>query len=74
MDYENMTQCERVVAYIRAFGPITPYQAWQELGISRLAARINELKKEGYLIDKRNVKVQNRFGEDLTVAQYSLAS
>ena len=36
---EKQTQAERLLAYLQQHGSITPMQAWQELGIYRLAAR-----------------------------------
>ena len=43
------TQKDRVVAYINEFGSITTWQAYADLGITRLSARIWELKEEGYI-------------------------
>lgn len=43
-----MTQRERVIQYIKDFGSITAWEAMKELGIMQLAARMCELKDEGY--------------------------
>ena len=42
------TQTQRVLDYIRQFGSITAIDAVRDLGVMRLAARISDLKKEGY--------------------------
>lgn len=54
-------------------GPIDPITAWKELGIYRLAARINELKNRGYSIESKRKKVKNNFGETFSVAEYRLS-
>lgn len=67
------TQAERVLAYIEKFGSITQYEAFQDLGVMRLASRISELKKNGHPIKSEVVAVKNRFGEDCYIKRYSLA-
>ena len=42
-----MTQCEQVLDYIKANGSITSMEAFSKLGITRLSARIYDLRKEG---------------------------
>lgn len=66
------TQTERVLDYMEEFGSITQYEAFLDLGISRLAARISDLKEDGYIIKAEPTKVRNRFGETSTVSRYSL--
>ena len=65
-------QCERVYEYLRHRGSITQFEAISELGILRLAARVNDLKRAGHPIIRKMIKVKNRFGESCTVAEYSL--
>lgn len=67
----NKTQCERLLNRMKA-GPVNPMAALNELGIFRLAARVNDLRNEGHAITKQTVKVSNRFGESCSVAQYQL--
>lgn len=45
-----MTQKERIIDYIRLHGSITTMEAFNNLHVTRLAARIEELKKDGYKI------------------------
>ena len=48
-------------------------QAWQELGIYRLSARIYDLRHtNGMNIVKRMKSVTNRFGESCRVACYEI--
>ena len=47
-------------------------EAWSELGIYRLGARVFDLKASGHDIDRELVPVSNRFGEECRVAQYRL--
>lgn len=51
---------------------ITQYEALNELGCMRLASRISDLKKEGYIIASETVGVKNRYGETCYVKRYSL--
>lgn len=67
-----MTQCEDVVKYMQDFGSINPAQAISDLGIYRLAARISDLKRDGYCISKRTVKGKNRYGKPVCFAEYRL--
>ena len=67
------TQSERVLAYMKEFGSITQFEAFQDLGCSRLAARISDLKEQGIPIKSEMITVKNRFGENCSVKQYSLA-
>jgi hypothetical protein len=46
--------------------------AWSELGIYRLASRINDLRKAGHKINTKKVEVVNRWGESAYIAEYSL--
>ena len=66
-----MSQCQRLLHRLKT-GPINPMQAWQELGIYRLAARISDLKNDGHDIKKTMTVVINRYGEACKVASYSL--
>ena len=65
-----MTQANRVLEYLEQGQSITPIDAWKELGITRLAARVHELKRDGYVIDKKLISVTNRYSEKCSVAEY----
>lgn len=68
----KMTHCERILRYMRTFGGITTLEAFTDLGISRLSARIADLKDGGYRIDGETVAVKNRYGDTCRVMRYKL--
>ena len=43
-----MSQAERVLQYLEDGNTITTLNAFKELGITRLAARVHELKRDGH--------------------------
>lgn len=65
-----MNQCEKIVYYIQAFGSISSMEAFQDLGITRLSARIYELRNEGYQFDEKFETAKNRFGESVSYKRY----
>ena len=67
-----MNQCERLLKYLQDHNTIDPLQAWNVLGIYRLSARINDLRKLGHNIETNRKKVTNRFEEKISVANYQL--
>lgn len=42
-----MTQCDRILAHLKAGRTLTPVEALRRFGTFRLAARINELREQG---------------------------
>lgn len=69
---EKRTQADRVLDYIKKFGSITTLEAFRDLGVTRLSARIFELRDKGLNIDSTNVTSKNRYGESCTYAKYFL--
>lgn len=69
-----MTQYERIEKYLTDFSTITPLEAFRDLGITKLATRISEMKRKGYVFDQQLVTSKNRYGESCTYMQYSLVS
>ena len=67
-----MNQANRVLDLLETGRSITSLDAWNELGITRLAARVHELKKDGYVINKKLISVTNRCAEKCQVAAYYL--
>lgn len=65
-----MNQCEKIVFYIKMFGSISSMEAFQDLGITRLSARIYELRNEGYQFDEKFETAKNRFGESVSYKRY----
>ena len=66
-----MTQKELVLQYIQDFGSITPMEAFGDLGITKLATRISEMRKEGMQFRIEMVKRKNRYGKPVRFARYS---
>lgn len=50
MKHKALTQKDKIIAYIKKHGSITPLDALREFGCMRLATRIFELKEDGYKI------------------------
>lgn len=65
-----MTQHELILRHFEDFGSLTQAEALQEYGISRLAARISELKSAGYPIRREMVSGRNRYQEPVSYARY----
>ena len=67
-----MTQNKMVIAYCRENGSITAKEAADDLGCMRLAARIADLEKEGYVFNRKKVESVNRYGGKVWFTRYSL--
>lgn len=67
-----MTQCEKILQYIKENGSITPINAMEEFGCMRLASRICDIKKMGYPVKVKIETAKNRNGEPVHYARYSL--
>lgn len=67
-----MTQKERVYKYMQEFGSITQAQAFNDLGVYRLAARIADLRRDGVAIRSQLKAGKNRYGEAVYFSEYSL--
>ena len=67
-----MTQCERIIEYIETFGSISPLEAFRDLGITKLATRISEMRKTGMEFEQEYIKCKNRFGENVYFMRYYL--
>lgn len=68
-----MSQKQRILQHLESGKTITSLEAYNELGVTQLAARIYELKAEGKPIVSEQIKVTNRFDEICTVSKYFLA-
>lgn len=68
---EEMNQAKQVLEYIQEHGSITQREATRKLGVGRLAARISDLRAEGYDIQTEMVPVRTRGGK-ARVARYTL--
>ena len=53
-----MTQHEQILAYMDLCGSITPFDAFRDLGITKLATRISEMTADGsYTVKKTPIVV-----------------
>lgn len=71
---QKETQHERIMNYIDTYGSITPFDAFREFGVTRLAARIFELRMKGVNIVGERESGKNRFGESVSYVRYRRAS
>jgi len=70
-----MTQVEAVYSYMKQHGSIEPLQALRDLGVFRLAARINDLRNKGYEIKTDQISIVCKItGNKVKFARYSLAN
>jgi hypothetical protein len=69
----KVTQCQRILDYMDQFGSISTLEAFQDLGVARLASRIHDLKSMGYNIISETKSSKNRFGEKTYFKEYRLA-
>ena len=62
----------RILDYMRTHNGITSQDAFRELGITRLSARIKDLRELGYNISTIMVDGTNRYGEPIRYGLYKL--
>ena len=68
-----MNQKQKGLKYINDYGSITSWQAYKDLGIMQLGARIDGLQKDGYSFKKEWEQKKNRYGEPVRFIKYSFA-
>lgn len=68
-----MNQKQKVLKYINDYGSITSWEAYSDLGIMQLGARIDDLQKDGYSFKKEWEQRKNRYGEPVRFIKYSLS-
>lgn len=66
------TQKERLLDHLQSGKTLMRLEAWSTLGILEAPARISELKREGHKIKTTMVRVQNRYGQPVDIAEWSL--
>jgi Helix-turn-helix domain len=66
------TQAGRLLEHLENGGTITSLEAYQQLGITQLAARLTEIEAHGFKLNRKWIDVENRFKESCRVVQYSL--
>lgn len=74
MAKKKTTQKDRVLDYINQFGSISSFQAYADLGVTQLGARIFELKEAGYEFAHDWETRTNRFGDEVKFKRYRFAA
>lgn len=62
---------ERIISYMKEFGTITTYEAFIELGCSRLSEYIRQIRLE-YKVSDEWISTTNRYGEKVQYKKYWL--
>lgn len=68
-----MTQQKLILAHLDTYGSITPMEAFMEYGITKLATRVSELRRQGHQIIKVYEEGKNRFGQKVHYMRYRRA-
>ena len=66
------SQKERVLGFMREHEGITSMEAFTELGITRISARIADLRADGHIIASKRESGLNRYGEKTNYVRYVL--
>lgn len=69
-----MKQQERILNYMIKHGGITAAEAFRDLGVMRLSARIKDLKESGYDITHTDIDGENRYGEKVRYRRYKVST
>ena len=67
-----MSDKNRVLAYLREHGSITPLEALNSFGCYRLGARVWDLRHDGHNIVTEIIEGTDRHGEPARFARYTL--
>lgn len=67
-----MTQKQMVLDYMKQHGGITAAEAFYKCGVSRLSARIWELRDDGVVIANQRIKAKNRYGKTVVYDRYKV--
>ena len=67
-----MSQKEEILKYMQSNGGITQLQAINSLGCLRLSARIKDIERMGWVVNRERKTVCKRFGGKTDVTEYSL--
>lgn len=68
----ELTQAETILAALKRGERLTQLDALTRYGVGRLAARVHDLRRQGYDVRCRLTKVEARHGGARRVAQYTL--
>jgi hypothetical protein len=60
---------QRIIDYINEFGSITTFQAFTDLGCTRLSEYIRQIREERKVLDK-TISTKNRYGEKVWYKEF----
>ncbi len=66
---KRITMKDRVLKYMKDFGSITSFEAFVDLGCTRLSAYIYQLRRD-FNIQDEWVKTTNRYGDKVEFKKY----
>lgn len=69
---KRISQKDRILTWLHDNGSITSWEAYEELGITQLGARVFELKELGYKFSKETKQAKNRYGYPIHYDIYRL--
>lgn len=64
------TQSQRLLKHLQSGMTVTRVTALTDLGIFELSARVIDLERLGYIVNRRRITVENRFSEKVSVSEY----
>lgn len=67
-----MSQNDRILSHLKR-RPMTSLEAIHKYGVTRMSARVHDLRDRGHKISGYFIEVKNRFGETCRVKRYYLA-
>jgi hypothetical protein len=67
-------QADRLLVYLQDNKTIDPLVAWKKLGIYRLSARVDDLRRREITIATERVPTTNKWGEKAIYARYRLVA
>jgi len=68
----KLTQKQQVLNHLKTHKSLTSWDAIMEYGITRLSHHIYCLRKEGYIIPDKRIKVKTRLGKETNISKYTL--
>lgn len=72
MRLQGMTQEEAIVKFLEKHSWISPMQAFEYLGITKLATRVSEMKQKGFVFEDEDVTKKTRYGRTATFKKYRI--
>jgi predicted ArsR family transcriptional regulator len=66
------SQREEVIKYMRDHGGITALESAKDLNITQLSARISEIEKQGFVINREPISGTNIYGRKWKGLRYSI--